>query len=62
MALGFALGIVRLVLVIFKKYLDPESLLGQFVAVNWLYFCFYLFLITLATIVTMSFFTKKSTA
>lgn len=56
---GFAIGMLRLVLMIFEDQLDPSGLVYQIVAVNWLHFCVFLFLITIAIIVVVSLFTTK---
>jgi len=56
---GFAIGMLRLVLMIFEDWLDPGGLLYQIVAVNWLHFCVFLFLITIAIIVVVSLYTTK---
>lgn len=57
---GFVLGMIRLALVIFKGYLTPGSLLDQFVQVNWLHFCVFLFVFTVALVIVVSFFTKPA--
>ena len=56
---GFAIGMLRLVLMIFEDQLDPSGFVYQIVAVNWLHFCVFLFLITIAIIVVVSLFTTK---
>ncbi len=56
---GFALGLARLILMIFDSRLDPDGWLHALVAVNWLHYCEFLFLFTAALIVIVSFFTPK---
>ncbi|MFQ5928982.1 MAG: sodium:solute symporter [Acidobacteriota bacterium] len=59
LVVGFAIGMLRLVLMIFQSHLDPEGLLYQIVAINWLHFCIFLFLLTVAIISVVSLFTRK---
>lgn len=56
---GFALGMFRLVLMIFQKYISPDSIFQIVLDINWLHFCGYLFIISLAVIFIVSLFTKK---
>jgi SSS family solute:Na+ symporter len=56
---GFVLGMFRLVLMIFQKYISPESILGEFLAINWLHYCVILFIISIAVIWIVTQFTKK---
>ena len=58
LVVGFVIGMIRMTLVIFRDSFAPESLVGQFVAINWLHFCVFLFLFSIALIVTVSIFTK----
>lgn len=59
---GFALGMLRLVLLIFKDHLAEGGLLDKVVAVNWLHYCIGLFFLTSLIIIIVSLFTKKPTA
>lgn len=57
--IGFTLGMTRLVLKIFESSLNQDSLLyNTFIAPNWLHYCIYLFLISLAVIIVISLLTK----
>ncbi len=56
---GFVLGMTRLGLKVFSGSINHDGLLYQvFVAPNWLHYCIYLFLISIAVIVVVSLFTK----
>jgi solute:Na+ symporter, SSS family len=57
---GFIIGMFRLVLMIFKHSFSATSLFGSFLAVNWLHFCFFLFLFTMGLMVVISMFTPKA--
>lgn len=57
--IGFALGMFRLVLLIFQRYLPKEGLLSKFVDINWLHYCIILFFLSLLVIVIVSLFTRK---
>ena len=57
---GFVLGILRLVLTIFKDQLDPDGLLYSLVAMNWLYYCSLLFVLIFALVIAVSIFTKPA--
>jgi SSS family solute:Na+ symporter len=57
---GFGLGMIRLVLMIFSSHIDPNSLIGELLAINWLHFCLFLFFFTIALMVAISFFTPKA--
>jgi len=57
--IGFILGMFRLVLVIFQKFLPEGGLLYKIAAVNWLHFCIFLFFLTLAIGFIITLFTKK---
>ena len=60
---GFVLGMTRLVLKIFSTSLNQDSLIySTFVAPNWLHYCIYLFLISIAVIVIISLLTKPESA
>ncbi len=60
--IGFVLGMTRLAMKVFDKSLNPDGLLHQtFVAPNWLHYCIYLFLISIAVIVVVSLFTEPET-
>ena len=55
---GFALGMFRLVLDVFEESLARDGWLFQIVDVNWLHYCVFLFLFTVALVVIVSFFTR----
>ena len=57
---GFILGLLRLVLTIFKDQLDPAGLLYPLVAMNWLYYCSALFVAIFAIVIATSIFTKPA--
>lgn len=61
LVVGFAVGMMRLILMIFQSRLDPEGILYWVVSVNWLHFCVFLFLFTLLLIFLVSRFTAKPT-
>jgi SSS family solute:Na+ symporter len=59
---GFTLGMLRLALRVFEKRLDPEGAVYQImVAPNWLHYCIFLFLLSLAAIWIVSRFTPDPT-
>ncbi|MFC1553036.1 sodium:solute symporter [candidate division KSB1 bacterium] len=60
MVVGFIFGMLRLVLMIFQEYLNPDGLLYYIVDINWLHYCIYLFFLSIAVIVGVSIFTKKA--
>ncbi len=51
---GFVVGMLRLVLDVFRDDLTTGTLLYEIQAINWLYFCIYLFLFCLAVIIVVS--------
>ena len=57
---GFFIGMFRLLLMIFKNSFAPDSLFGQFIGINWLHFCLFLFFFTMALMVVISMFTPKA--
>ncbi|MCE1197954.1 MAG: sodium:solute symporter [Marinilabiliales bacterium] len=57
---GFFIGMFRLLLMIFKNSIAPDSPLGAMLAINWLHFCLFLFFFTMAVMVVVSFFTPKA--
>ena len=57
---GFVLGIMRLVLTIFRDQLDPDGFLMSLVTMNWLYYCSMLFLIILVLVIALSLVTKPA--
>jgi SSS family solute:Na+ symporter len=59
LVIGFALGMMRLVLVIFQKFLPEGSLMLWIAEVNWLHYCIFLFFLSLALCFAISLFTKK---
>ena len=58
--LGFFIGMLRLVLMIFKSFFSADSLFGMLLGVNWLHFCLFLFFFTIAAMVVISMFTPKA--
>ena len=58
--LGFFIGMFRLTLMIFKNSVPADTIFGQFLGVNWLFFCLFLFFFTMAAMVVISFFTPKA--
>jgi SSS family solute:Na+ symporter len=61
MVIGFVLGMAKLTLQIFKDELTPDSLIYQFATMNFLYFCIYLFIFSIAILVTVSLLTPAPT-
>ena len=60
LSFGFFFGMLRLTLWVFESSLDQEGLLYRIiVAPNWLHYCVYLFLLSLAVIWIVSKFTEK---
>jgi len=59
LVVGFTLGMFRLLLMVFEKSLDPNGILYRIVSVNWLHFCVFLFIISIALIWIVSRFTRK---
>lgn len=57
---GFVLGMLRLVLTIFKDQLNPDGLLYSLVTMNWLYYCSLLFVVICALVIIVSLFTKPA--
>lgn len=57
---GFVLGMLRLVLTIFKDGLNPDGLLYSLVAMNWLYYCSMLFILIAVIVIVTSLFTKPA--
>lgn len=55
---GFTLGMFRLVLDVFEESLARDGWLFQIVDVNWLHYCVFLFLFTVALVIIVSFFTR----
>jgi SSS family solute:Na+ symporter len=55
---GFVLGMFRLVLDVFEESLARDGWLFQIVDVNWLHYCVFLFLFTVALVIIVSFFTR----
>ncbi len=58
--LGFLIGMFRLGLMIFKRYIPDESLFGMLLSVNWLHFCLFLFFFTMGAMVLISFITPRA--
>jgi SSS family solute:Na+ symporter len=62
LVVGFVLGMLRLMLRVFEGELDPNGILYQVVvAPNWLHYCIFLFLLSLAVIWVVSKFTPDPT-
>jgi SSS family solute:Na+ symporter len=61
MVIGFILGMAKLTLQIFQDDLTPDSLVHQFATMNFLYFCIYLFIFSIAILVTVSLLTPAPT-
>lgn len=59
MVIGFILGILKLTLQMFQKDLPADGLLYSFATINFLYFCIYLFLFSIAVMVVVSLMTPK---
>jgi SSS family solute:Na+ symporter len=59
---GFVLGMLRLVLTIFKDGLNPDGFFHALVAMNWLYYCSMLFILITAIVIITSLFTKPASA
>ena len=59
MVAGFLVGLLKLTLQIFHENLDPSGILYQFAMINFLYFCIYLFLFSVAVMVIVSLLTPK---
>jgi solute:Na+ symporter, SSS family len=57
MVVGFVLGLVKLTLELFKN--DLSGPLHDFATINFLYFCIYLFLFSIAIMVVVSLLTPK---
>jgi solute:Na+ symporter, SSS family len=57
MVLGFVLGLIKLTLELFKN--DLSGVLYDFATINFLYFCIYLFLFSVAVMVIVSVLTPK---
>lgn len=58
---GFAVGMFRLVVNIFKESVTPGSFIHDyFIATNWLHFCIFLFFFTIVLIVVVSLFTESA--
>jgi SSS family solute:Na+ symporter len=57
MVIGFIIGIVKLALELFQN--DLTGLLHDFATINFLYFCIYLFLFSIAVMVIVSLLTPK---
>ncbi len=51
---GFIVGLLKLVLQIFRDTLEPGGLLHQFATINFLYFCIYLFVFSVLVMVGVS--------
>jgi SSS family solute:Na+ symporter len=54
MVAGFIVGLLKLGLQIFQKDLAPGGILHQYATINFLYFCIYLFLFSVAIMVVVS--------
>ena len=58
--MGFLIGMFRLFLMVFKSYVPEHSMLGEFLNLNWLIFCIFLFVFTMVLMGVISFFTPKA--
>jgi SSS family solute:Na+ symporter len=57
---GFSIGMLRLIFMIFKNYLDPDGTLYHvFVGTNWLHYEIINFAISIVTMIVVSYFTPK---
>ncbi|MEP7321513.1 MAG: sodium:solute symporter [Saprospiraceae bacterium] len=54
MVIGFILGVTKLTLQLFKDNFSPDNLLYKFASINFLYFCIYLFIISILILVVVS--------
>jgi SSS family solute:Na+ symporter len=61
MVAGFIVGLLKLTTQLFQEQLPPTSLVHQFATINFLYFCIYLFLFSVAIMVVVSLLTPKPT-
>jgi solute:Na+ symporter, SSS family len=59
MVVGFIIGLAKLSLQMFQTELPEGGLLHSFATINFLYFCIYLFLFSIAVMVTVSLLTPK---
>ena len=59
MVVGFIIGLAKLTLQMFQTELTPGGLLHSFATINFLYFCIYLFLFSIAVMVVVSLLTPK---
>jgi SSS family solute:Na+ symporter len=59
MVVGFIIGLAKLTLQMFQTELPEGGLLHSFATINFLYFCIYLFLFSIAVMVTVSLLTPK---
>src|SRR5947209_8151554 len=57
MVIGFIIGVLKLVLELSQKHLDPGGLWYAFATLNFLYFCIYLFLFSILVMVVVCLFT-----
>ncbi len=58
--IGFILGMLRLVINIFKEHVEVGGIIHQyFIATNWLHYTIFLFFLTILLIVLISLFTEK---
>ena len=61
MVIGFILGVLKLTFQMFKEEL-PSGFLYEFATINFLYFCIYLFLLSVVIMVVVSLLTPKPSA
>lgn len=62
MVAGFVVGLIKLTLQLFQKELPVGSIFHQFATINFLYFCIYLFLFSIAIMVIVSLNSPKPSA
>lgn len=60
MVTGFSVGMIRLLFLVFKTAVNPNSLFHKvFIEINWLYFMLYLVILCVVVTIVVSIFTKK---
>lgn len=63
MVTGFTIGMIRMLFLIFKKVVNPDSIFHKiFIEINWLHFMLYLVVLCVLVTVVISIFTKKPDA
>ena len=59
MVSGFVVGILKLIFELNQKHLPPSSIFYEFATLNFLYFCIYLFLFSIAIMIIVSLLSPK---